>query len=207
MTTEQAGTESRILEAAKVIFYEKGMGGARMEEIAEAAGINKAMLHYYFRSKEKLFQRIFIEAIQQLAPQFARILQVDEPFKDKLTHFVDFYVDMLLERPYMPLFVLSALQQNPDAFFEELFSHLRMPVQASVQQVFTQLQAMMDLGEIRRMDPRHLITNLMSMLVFPFVASPLITKVLGADPDTYKQFLLERKKVVADFMLHALRPE
>src|SRR5271156_3051845 len=99
--------EQRILAAAKKVFLLKGMDGARMQDIADEAGINKALLHYYFRSKEKLFEVIFREAMDQLFPRIIGILNADKPLFDKIESFCGEYVGMLLNNPYLPMFVMN----------------------------------------------------------------------------------------------------
>ena len=96
------GTEEKILSAARKIFTTKGMAGARMQDIANEAGINKALLHYYYRDKEKLFETIFLEEAQKFFPKINAIFQSDDPLFLKIEKFVDEYIDEMLENPYLP---------------------------------------------------------------------------------------------------------
>src|ERR1700751_5008479 len=109
-------TQERILAAAKNIFLTKGMAGARMQDIADEAGINKAMLHYYFRSKEKLFEGIFSELSQQFFPKLVLIFESEESIFRKIEMFVSEYIDQMSRTPYLPIFVLNEINRQPEAF-------------------------------------------------------------------------------------------
>ena len=95
-------TEQIILEAAKKVFVRKGMAGARMQDIADEAGINKALLHYYFRNKEKLFEMIFMEAAEKFFPRINAIFDSDQPLFEKIESFCEEYISVVMENPYLP---------------------------------------------------------------------------------------------------------
>ena len=113
-------TEERILEAAKKVFVQKGMAGARMQDIADEAGINKALLHYYFSNKEKLFEMIFLEAASKLFPRINAIFSSDQPLFEKIESFCEEYIAVVMENPYLPLFVLYEINQDPAYFMNKL---------------------------------------------------------------------------------------
>ncbi|MGD2035123.1 MAG: helix-turn-helix domain-containing protein, partial [Bacteroidales bacterium] len=113
---KDANTEKRIYEAARKVFLKKGLAGARMQEIADEAGINKALLHYYFRNKEKLFGGIFNEIVMELSVRLKGIFEMDMDVLGKFKAFVNIYVDVLLKNRYLPLFVLNEINDNPDRF-------------------------------------------------------------------------------------------
>src|SRR5580698_7184188 len=104
---EKDNSEEKILTAAKKIFLLKGMDGARMQDIADEAKINKALLHYYFRSKEMLFEKIFKEALEKLFPKILDIWKSDVSLFQKIENFCVKYIDMMQQNPYLPLFVLN----------------------------------------------------------------------------------------------------
>ena len=107
-------TESLILEAAKSIFQIKGMDGARMQEIADKAGINKAMLHYYYRSKQMLFEDVFKNAFSLLAPQLNAILNDNSSIEEKIKSFTSNYISFIIKHPYLPGFIIQELNRNQD---------------------------------------------------------------------------------------------
>src|ERR1035438_8897932 len=106
-------TEKKILDAAKIVFLEKGFDGARMQEIADKAKINKALVHYYFRSKDKLFDAIFQEAFQQFLPKVAEVMMTEKPLFEKIEFFIDTYITMLSKNPHLPGFVMHEINRNP----------------------------------------------------------------------------------------------
>jgi TetR/AcrR family transcriptional regulator len=114
-------TEQLILGAAKKVFVRKGMAGARMQDIADEAGINKALLHYYFRSKEKLFEMIFMEAAAKLFPRINAIFNADQSLFEKIESFCEEYISIVMENPYLPLFVLYEINQNPEYFLQKVW--------------------------------------------------------------------------------------
>ena len=112
--TKDENTEVQILDAAKSVFQSKGMDGARMQEIADKAGINKAMLHYYYRSKQLLFEAVFTNAFSLLAPQLNTILNDDSTIEEKVKNFTSNYIEFIIKHPYLPNFVIQELNRNPD---------------------------------------------------------------------------------------------
>ncbi len=118
MTLAGENTENQILIAAREVFIAKGIDGARMQEIADRAGINKALLHYYFRSKDKLFDAVFSEIAVNLFPAMKQVLEAELGIKEKVTFFVKIYLKTLNENPFIPAFVINTLNTNPDRFLK-----------------------------------------------------------------------------------------
>lgn len=205
MTKNEAlSTEETILAAAKDIFMRKGFAGTRMQEVADEAGINKAMLHYYFRSKEKLFKVILSEAIDAMAPVIMRSLSTEKGVLAKIEDLVTNHISLLLERPYMPLFVMHELSQNRGQFVSDMMErHNAQPLlMAFFQQVLEEVAS----GEIREINPLHLLMNTMSLTVFPFIMQPMITTAVGIPDEMFQEVLVQRKKEVIDFIHASLRP-
>ena len=200
METKKDSTEDKILEAAKNVFVAKGMEGARMQEIADEAGINKALLHYYFRSKERLFEAIFSEIIKFAFPKITRIVQSEEPIITKIEQVIDAYIDLLIKHPFIPGFVIKELNRDPSGLFKMVMKFGLNP-----QLVFDQIQLAMDRGEIIQMQPRHLAANIISMCIFPFAARPIIGFVLFKDDQAaLEAFYAERADVIKQFVIHAI---
>ena len=200
MEIKKDSTEDKILEAAKNVFVSKGMEGARMQEIADEAGINKALLHYYFRSKERLFEAIFSEIIKFAFPKITRIAQSDEPFVNKIEQVVDAYIDLLIKHPFIPGFVMKELNRDPSGLFKMVVKFGLNP-----QVIFDQIQLAMDRGEIIQMPPRHLAANIISMCIFPFAARPLVSFVLFKDDQkALDAFYAERADIIKQFVINAI---
>ena len=115
-------TEQRILEAARKAFMHKGMSGARMQDIADEAGINKALLHYYFRNKDQLFEMVFKEAFTRFLPRLNQLIESDLGLFDKIETFVGDYIEMALQNPFLPLFVLNEMNKQPAVFFKKMWA-------------------------------------------------------------------------------------
>ena len=111
---KDATSEKLILNAAENIFIKKGMDGARMQEIADEAGINKALLHYYFRNKQQLFEAVFMNAFSLLAPQLNSILNDDSSIEEKIIKFTSNYISFMSKHPYLPSFVIQEINRNPE---------------------------------------------------------------------------------------------
>lgn len=201
MTAKDINTEQKIVEAARAIFTAKGLDGARMQEIADEAGINKALLHYYFRSKEKLFDTIFSEALSALIPDIIQVLESKDAFFDKIRNFVNRYIDLLMSHPLLPGFVLNELTHHPDRI-----SNLIKNSGINPQAFATEVQAEINKGNIIQLEPHHLLVNMLSMCIFPFVAKPILkTVLLNADEPDFQLFILQRKTEVSDFIINAIK--
>lgn len=201
MTHEQS-TEQRILAAAKEIFLQKGFDGARMQEISELAGINKALLHYYYRSKDQLFQRVFEEESRRMMTPMFQLLHSDLPILEKVKGMVGAHFNAYLEDPRLPMFFFSESLQHPELLASNPSNE---EIRRLMHTLVVQLEHEMDKGTIRRFDPEHLIINALALGMFPFVAKPMMNCTFGFDEDRYREFMAVRREMVADFMDAALR--
>lgn len=200
---KESATEQAILEAARRVFVEKGFDGARMQEIADEAGINKALLHYYFRSKEKLFETVFLEAFVRVVPSVLIILNSDEPLFKKIERFVNSYLDILMENPVIPGFILHELSHNQKRI-GSLIRGTGLNPQFFIAQIYREIEA----GNIKNCDPRQLIINMLSMCIFPFVAKPILQAVFFRNSEEeYAQFIKERKTEVTKFIIASIRKQ
>lgn len=198
---KDSNTEERILEAANNVFQTKGMTGARMQEIADKAGINKAMLHYYYRSKQRLFEAVFNKTFSLLAPQLNDILNDDSSVETKVRKFTNNYIGFVIRHPYLPNFIIQELNRNPK-FLDTIKANIAFP---NIEKFKTQVQLEIDKGLIRHIEAEQLFINILSLNIFPFVASPLIKAFTNVDDKTYKILLEARKKEVSDFIINAIK--
>ena len=182
---------------------QKGMDGAKMQEIADRAGINKALLHYYYRSKEKLYEMVARAIISRAVPIIREFLETDYPMEEKIRRFVHFYIDLIARNPYVPIFVISEMNKHPDRFIEAILPKELPKPEMFFQQVETEVAA----GRIRAIKPQHLLVNMVSLCIFPFVAKPMMRIVIGMNPQEMRIFLEERQEEVLRFILAALRPD
>ena len=203
-----ADTEGKILAAAEEIFVQKGMDGSRMHEIADRAGINKALLHYYFRSKEKLFLRVFKLVFPRVLPKTLEIFMTDLPFQVKLEQFIDRYITLISRNQQLPLFVIGELAKNPDAVIEVMKETQEKLGGNLVEAIEKDIRREIEKGTIIDIDPRQLFVNVLSLCVFPFVGRPIITYIGFDNNDkSYDEFLNTRKKEVFEFVMRSITPE
>lgn len=199
--SKDENTEMQILNAAKNVFQTKGMEGARMQEIANEAGINKAMLHYYFRSKQLLFEAVFKNAFSLLAPQLNAILNNDTSLEEKIKSFSANYISFILKHPYLPNFIIQELNRNPD-FILGLKGNEGFP---NLTKFKKQVNLEVKKGMIKPISGEQLFINIISLNIFPFLAKPLIMALINVDQKTYKQLIEDRKTEVSNFIINAIK--
>ena len=193
-------TEQKILDAAQNVFMKKGMDGSRMQEIADEAGINKALLHYYFRTKQKLFEAIFKQLIKKAFPSIKELIFSTIPIEEKIGIFVDKYLNLLIKNPYLPMFILKEINRDP-----QFLASVIKGQGANPDEVLKVFEKEMEKGTIRRMDPRHLFINILGLSIFPVAARPLMTEIFfDGNKGDYKKFLRERKDTVKEFILNSI---
>ncbi len=192
-------TESQILKAAREVFIAKGLDGARMQEIADHAGINKALLHYYFRTKEKLFEAVFSEVAANLFPAMKQVLAAEICIKEKIVLFVKVYLKGIGENPFIPAFVINTLNSNPDRFLK----HLRK-TGIDPRHIQKQIDTEAAQGLIRPIKAEHLMVNLIAMCIFPFVARPIVQTIFVMNDEEYRIYLDSRQNEIIDFVLKSI---
>ncbi|MFV0419726.1 MAG: TetR/AcrR family transcriptional regulator [Dysgonomonas sp.] len=188
-------TEEKIKEAARKVFQEKGYGQARTRDIADEAGINLALLNYYFRSKEKLFDIIMEESMQKVFGMILGIVNDEKlDLSKKIDAVVKRYIDSLLENPNLPLFVLSEIQANSQKLMKKIGLTHRL---IADNHFYKQIQEQIDLKGIKGITPLHIFINIVSMTVFPIVGRPLLVSIHAPMTDyDYMLFMDERRKLV-----------
>ena len=199
--TKDENTEQQILNAPKNDFQTKGMDGARMQEIADTAGINKAMLHYYYRSKQLLFEAVFKNAFSLLAPQLNAILNDDSTVEDKVKNFTSNYISFIIKHPYLPNFIIQELNRNQDFIFK-LKDNKDFP---NLEKFKKQVDEEVNKGIIKPISGEQLFINIMALNIFPFIAKPLIMAFANADNKAYMQLMEDRKTEVANFIINSIK--
>ena len=194
-------TETEILIAAKEIFQQKGMAGARMQEIADKAKINKALLHYYYRSKQLLFEAVFKSAFSLLAPQLNKVLNDDSDLFEKIRKFTENYVSFVIKHPYLPNFVIQELNKNPE-FVQKLRSEKNFP---SIEKFKLQVSDAVNQGIIKPIEAEQLFINIISLNIFPFIGEPLLMALVNMDKESYNKILENRKTEVAEFIINSIK--
>jgi AcrR family transcriptional regulator len=199
-----ATTEEKIKNAARVVFLKKGYAATRTRDIAEEAGINLALLNYYFRSKEKLFDIIMMEIIKKFLSSIGSVFNDEKTtIEDKIETLVHHYIDLLTQHPDIPLFILSELRAKPN----ELVS--KMGIKEILMKSFflKQFEQAIKEKRIQPMHPLHFIMNLMGMTVFPFIASPLLKGIGELDEKNFNDLMQQRKTLVPKWIETIMKTE
>lgn len=200
------GTEDKILKAAEHEFLAKGFAGARTTSIAEAAGVTHAMFHYYFRTKEKLFDRIITEKMEMLKDIIVKSVDdISLPLEDLIRNLINLHLDFLSHNPELPRFLISEIFSNPErlAFFSQKIRDVAPEILMTLQHKINNLA---EQGKCRRIDAKMLMLDIVSLNVFPYVASPLVNIVLDDCMRDAGKFLELRKKENYDTIMRKLRP-
>ena len=200
--SKDVSTEERIKQAAKKVFLEKGMNGARMQDIADEAQINKAMLHYYFRSKQKLFDIIFEEQLNKMMNLIMSTFLSDLKFEDKIRYLVKNQIDIISDTPTLPIFIISEVTKNPNILEEKLKDK---PILAFIQTLRKMLKAEAKAGHIKPIKAEHFLLDIMSMVIYPVMAAPMVKTIFKTNDKQYQKIIEERKTHIADLMIEYLR--
>ena len=180
-------TEEKIMEAARKVFTEKGYAAARTRDIAEESGINLALLNYYFRSKEKLFELVMLEKVNKLFGAIIPILSDEKTeLEEKLDKIAESYIDLLLVNPDLPIFVLSEIRRRPEKFAQLVNAKERVTQSVFMKQL---------MARKLNVSPFHILINLLGITVFPFVAKPVLSKLIGNE-EQYDMLMKQRKELI-----------
>jgi AcrR family transcriptional regulator len=203
-------TEQRILDAAHSVFLRRGTAGARMQEIAEEAGVNKALLHYYFRSKDRLAEAVFRRVAMRLLPPILQLLQSDAGIEEKVRQVIALEIEHLSRAPYMPGYLISELSHHPDRVSQLITAMTGMSPDGIRDHVLCTLERQIDervrAGEMRVTSADQFVVNLLSVCIFPFAAKPILSLVMGEERGGFEAFIERRKRELPEFFLGALRP-
>jgi AcrR family transcriptional regulator len=197
---KEQGAEQRILEAARRVFIRKGMAGARMQEVADEAGINKALLHYYYRDKQRLFEGVFKGSAERQFTCIWRVLEECDDLFEGIERFVATYLDRMLEEPLLPQFLISELNRDPKNLLE--FIDRGKAGRAHYQKLFEQARKE---GRIIDIDPRELLVNIMALCAHPFIARPMLTHLHGMNDEAFRRMILKRRRTVPEFIIRSIR--
>ena len=205
MTLEEKNTEDKIFSAAQEVFIEKGFDGTRMQDISEKAGLNKALLHYYYRTKEKLFNMIFDRIMGDFFGQVMAMIQSDTPLFEKIEFFVSTYLDVIMKNPHIPGFIINELNRNPQRLVS-IFESTPIAKENAFGKFAKAIQDEIEKGTIEPITPEQLITNIIALSIFPIIARPILECVVFKnDKVQYNKFLESRKKEVSKFVINSIR--
>ncbi|HEY3162272.1 MAG TPA: TetR/AcrR family transcriptional regulator [Vicinamibacterales bacterium] len=203
-------TERRVLDAAHAVFVRRGTAGARMQEIAREAGVNSALLHYYFRTKDRLAAAVFRRAASQLLPAVIGVLGSDAPLEAKVEQVVEIELRQLIATPYLPGYIISELTHHPERVTQLVASAAGATPAEIGARVFrvlrSQINARVKAKQMHPIAPEQFAINLLALCVFPFAARPMVMALAGLNDAGFTKFIDRRRKELAPFFLRALRP-
>ena len=192
-TVSETSTEEKIKNAARVVFHKKGFAAARTRDIAEEAGINLALLNYYFRSKEKLFNIVMLETFQNFFASIFLVFNDDiTSLDEKIEKFASHYIDLLFQEPEIPLFIMSEIRNNPVELMQKTGIEKAVFDSVFVQQYKKGVKE----GIIKDQRFEHFIMNFMGLIVFPFIAKPLFKELIGLNEEQFNNIIKERKALI-----------
>lgn len=195
-------TEEKILLVAQKLFRDKGFNGTKTQEIADQAGINKALLHYYFTSKPILFEKVFLLSLEEVFTVLGALLNSKEPILEKIPTLVSSYLEYISKNVNLFVFVISEISQNKE--LTEKFVKVALS-KIDFKEYFSSFKEEVEKGVIKDVDPVQFLINLISLCVFPFLASPIIKSVFTSIDIDQKIFFTNRKETIITTLLAMLK--
>lgn len=195
--------ENRIIDAARAVFIEKGYAETSMSEIATKAGINRPALHYYFRTKDKMFQAVFGSIVSSVIPKvFDAIMHKEKSVAERTECIIDAYYSLFINTPQLPLFMLRELNRDPEMLIKTI---LGLNVADTMRKAISSLQEEMDEGKLKKVPLQFIFFNFYSLLTFPFLTIDISRKVFEYNDDTLRESLTEWKKNIVFQMENLLK--
>lgn len=198
MSTRDSKTEQHIKDIARQVFLKEGKIFATTQEIADAAGVNRTLLHYYFRSREVLYNMVFTEAVTKLRKRIHEVIGSEKPFREKIEKLLTIFNEELTELPYLETFIVLHLNQEPEKY-EELF--VKLPGGSErLKNFMKEIQHEMDGGAIPVMKPINFFINLFALMAYPYVARPIYKNMFNIDDGAYNKLLPDRKGMIMSIL-------
>jgi AcrR family transcriptional regulator len=197
--------KTRILDAADEIFVRRGIDGARMQEIADHAGVNKALLHYYFRSKADLARAVWVRIASSFVPGIFEMMASDLPLDDKIDRFVDAYHTKFTRHPYLLAYVIGEAGRHPDLVGDVLSPERRKAARRMIAKLRAQIEALVDAKQMAPMSAEQWLVTLAGSCLFPFLARPMIGELLGLGPKAFEGFMEQRRADLPAFLKRAIQ--
>jgi|TARA_E500000081_G_scaffold91103_1_gene92173 AcrR family transcriptional regulator len=199
--TKYSDTELKIRDAAKSLFLKKGYSATTTRDIAQESQINLALLNYYFTSKRRLFEIIMFETLYDFLNKMVEVYNDEETtIREKIELASSKYIDMIIAEPLLPTFILNELKNNPTNF-------LKMPTAKVIMksQLISQYNDGVKKGIYKKVDSIHFITNILSLIVFPFICSPIIMKMEKLNKTDFNKMMNQRKKLIPEWIIQMIK--
>lgn len=189
MSTRDTGTEQLIKDTAKHLFFAEGKLHATTQEIADAAGVNRTLVNYYFRSRDILFDQVFIEAQEGFINTLDEVFDSSMPFKEKIRNLISIFIKETAQYPYRQLFIITEMNRN-------VVINSKKARAKKVKIFLKEIQSEMDKGIVKKMDPKQFILNLFSLMAHPFLTAPLNKALFGMNDEEYASLMEDRKQLI-----------
>lgn len=203
MAGEEAQTENLIKQTAKTLFFQKGFLNATTQEIADEAGVNRALIHYYFRSREQMLEILLDEMLHEKKDRIRNILSSGLPFREKIANYIDAVVDHGLKYPYLDNFLVSEMARRP----EKIKTFCAKDPLRSSDLIRSQLETEVSDGKLAAISAEHFMINLISLCNYPLLAKSVLKTVHGMSDKAYRKFLNERKQIIYQTIFNDKMPE
>lgn len=200
MTKKDTETEDAIKQAAKRLFFVEGRFNATTQEIADAAGVNRTLLNYYFRSRNKLFDLVLMDARKHFKKKMQFVFQSDITFKEKIEQFIEIYLAEAIAYPYLETYMVARLNQK--LVKNEIPQEHEEQTKNDMKKFLAAVESEMEKGTIKKMDPVHFIWNLVSLLSFPIVMKPMYKRMLDLNDKEYQKLIEDRKEIILSMMFN-----
>ncbi len=204
MKVQEKNKEQQILEAAEVVFVERGFANAKTTEIAKRAGVTHAMLHYYFRTKDNLFEMVFQRKFDQFVSTLLVSFDQNLPFEERLKQAIGNHFDLIAANPRLPSFIFGEIVSN-DERRGVVIQALRPKVYKMKERFTNELKEEIAKGSIRPIDPVDLVLDIISLNAFLFVVQPLINDLLHLDPEQQQELIQRRREHNVEVILASLK--
>ncbi|AYB34370.1 TetR/AcrR family transcriptional regulator [Chryseolinea soli] len=200
-TIAEAQTEAVIKEKAKTLFFQKGFLNATTQEIADEAGVNRALIHYYFRSRDQLMDTLLEEAVNEKRERARAVLSSALPFREKISLFIDIVVEYGLKYPYLENFIITETARNPEKVKVLCQTKIR-----SSDLIRKDLEEEIAQGRLLPITAEHFVINLISLCNYPLLAKTVLQNMHGMSDTAYRKFLLDRKEIIYHAIFHEPLP-
>jgi TetR/AcrR family transcriptional regulator len=203
MAADEIQTENLIKQKAKILFFQKGFLNATTQEIADEAGVNRALIHYYFRSREQLLDLLLHETLKEKKEKVRKVLISEIPFREKIANFIDTIVDYGLTYPYLDNFIISETARSPEKV--EIFCSMDRVKSSDL--IREQLEEEINNGKIAPISAEHFMINLSALCNYPLLAKAVLQTIHGMTDAAYRKFLLDRKQIIYRTIFNEEMPE
>lgn len=185
-------TEKLIKEKARELFFHKGYLNATTQEIADEAGVNRALIHYYFKSREQMLEILLDETIEEKREHIRSILSSDLSLYQKVARYIDVVVDYGLKYPFLENFIISETARNP----QKVKDHCERYKLKSTELIREQIEEEVKRGKLAPISAEHFMINLSALCNYPLLAKPVLQTVYGLTDSGFQKFLKQRKQII-----------